>query len=142
MNNRTKSLWLPALLCLLGASGLLMALQRAGFQPRLVWFGHMAMLFYWPWLAGLPLFGAVGAYFSQRAQGTFRARLTAGLAPAFVVLVTFCIILPVGLARDGVSVLAYFGLAVANWVAIPCLALLLGALPFLREPTSQVLTEA
>ena len=36
-----------------------MLIQRAGFQPRLIWVAHTAMLFYWPWLAGLPIFGAL-----------------------------------------------------------------------------------
>ncbi|MGD1076727.1 MAG: hypothetical protein ABR881_00265 [Candidatus Sulfotelmatobacter sp.] len=135
MNDRTRNLWLPAMVSLLGASVLLMTLQRVGFQPRLVWIGRMAMLFYWPWLAGLPVFGAFGAYLSQRAQGPVRARLAAALCPVLVLLITLCLILPWALAIDGFSALrlAYFGLAVANWVAIPGLALLLGALPFLRE---------
>jgi hypothetical protein len=135
MNDRTKSLWLPAMVTLLGASVLLMALQRAGFRPRLVWMGDVAMLFYWPWLASLPLLGALGAYLSLRAQGPIRARLAAGLSPALVLLVAFCLILPLGLAIDGLSLLrlGYFALAVVNWVAIPGLALLLGALPFLHE---------
>jgi hypothetical protein len=48
-----------------------------------------------------------------------------------------CLILPwVGLDLDGFSALrlASFALAMANWVAIPSLALLVGALPFLRKP--------
>jgi hypothetical protein len=126
---------------LLSASALLMTLQRIGLQPHLVWMGNAAMMFYWPWLAGLPAFGALGAYLSQRVRGSVRTRLAAGLSPALVMLVTMCLILPWGLALDGFSALrlAYFGLAVANWVAIPGLALLLGVLPFLRQPH---LTEA
>lgn len=135
MNNRTRNLWLPAMANLLGASGLLMLLQKAGFQPRLVWVGPMAMLFYWPWLAALPVFGALGGYLSQRADGPARARFTAGLSPAIVLLATMCLILPWGLAIDGFSLLrlAYFGLALVNWVVIPGLALLIGALLFLGE---------
>jgi hypothetical protein len=144
MNYRTKALWLPAMVTLLGTSMLLMALQRAGFRPRLVWTGSVAMFFYWPWLAGLPVLGALGAYLSQRAQGPLRARLAAGLSPALLMLITLCLILPVGLAIDGFSLLrlGYFGLAVVNWVAIPGLALLLGAMPFLRQPNTLARTEA
>jgi hypothetical protein len=136
VNDRTKNLWLPGMITLLGASLLLMALQRTGFRPRLVWMGDVAMLFYWPWLAGLPVFGALGAYLSQRARGPIRTRLAAGLSPALVLLIAFGLSLPFGLAIDGLSLLrlGYFGLAVVNWVAIPGLALLLGALPFLKEP--------
>lgn len=138
MNNRTRNLWLPGMVTLLGASLLLLMMQRVGFRPRLVWMGNVAMQFYWPWLAGLPVFGALGASLSQRAHGTVRARLAAGLSPALVLLITFCLILPWGLAVDGVSLLrlGYFGLGIANWVVIPGLALLLGALPFLHESTA------
>jgi hypothetical protein len=135
MNTRTKSLWLPGMATLLGSSLFLMALQHTDFQPRLVWIGHAAMLFYWPWLAGLPLFGALGAYLSQRAHGSIRARLAAGLSPSLVLLIAMCVFLVWGLAVDGFSMfrLFYFVLAIANWVILPACALLLGALPFLKR---------
>lgn len=134
MNHRTKSLWLPGMVTLFAASALLMTLQRAGFQPRLLWVGNMAMLFYWPWLAGLPLCGSAGAYLSRRAQAPVLARIAVGISPALVSLIALCLILPWALAVDGFSIrrLVYFAVAVGNWAAIPALALLLGALPFLR----------
>jgi hypothetical protein len=139
VNDRSKNLWLPGMASLLGASLLLMILQRTSYQPRLVWFGHMAMLFYWPWLAGLPAFGALGAYLSKHAHGSLRTRLVAGSSPALVLFATFCVILPVGLAVDGFSLFrfTYFCLAVTNWVVLPALSLLLGALPFLSESPAQ-----
>ncbi|MGP0018405.1 MAG: hypothetical protein ACLPHP_07545 [Candidatus Sulfotelmatobacter sp.] len=135
MNHRTKSLWLPTLFTLLGASVSLMAAQLLGLQPRLVWIHGMGITLYWPWLAGLPLCGALGANLSQRAHGPVRARLAAGLSPALLMLIVMLLILPWGLAIDGVHffILVGFGLAVANWVALPAVALLLGAAPFLRE---------
>jgi len=135
MNTRTKSLWLPALATLFGASVTLLLLQRTGVQPRLIWLGSAAMLFYWPWLAALPIFGAFGAYASQRAHAPVKARLAAALSPALVLFVTLCLILPWALAVDGFSALrlGYFALTVLNWVAIPGVALLLGATPFLRS---------
>jgi len=144
MNHRTKSLWLPALITLFGASVLLTAVQFAGFQPRLVWFGRHAMLFYWHWLLVLPLFGAFGAYLSRRAQGSPGARLLAGLAPVVVMLITMCLILPWAIALDGLSplLIASFSVGLVNWVALPALALLIGAAPFLRQPERGVGTEA
>jgi hypothetical protein len=56
MNNRTKGFWLPAMVNLLAAMTLLMLMQRAGMQPRLIWVnaadGKFAMVFYFPcsWL--------------------------------------------------------------------------------------------
>jgi hypothetical protein len=139
MNARTKSLWLPGLVTLAGASGCLMLIQFAGLRPRPVRIGGVAMQLYWPWLATLPVFGALGAYLSQRAHGPIRTRLAVGISPALVMLAMMSLILPWGLAIDGFSFLriVYFGIGLANWVAIPGLALLVGAIPFLREPSLQ-----
>ena len=135
MNYRTKSFWLPALITLSGASVSLAATQFLGLQPQQVWVGKMGMTFYWPWLASLPIFGAVGAYISRRATGQVPTRLAAGLAPALVMLVVMFLILPWGLCLDGFHFfrLVHFGLGLINWVGIPAAALLLGALPFLRR---------
>lgn len=135
LNQRTRSLWLPALTTFFGASLSLMVCQLFGMQPRLVWIGKIAMSFYWPWLATLPIFGAVGAGLSQRAHGHAKARLAASLSPALIMLIVMALILPWGLAIDGLDFfrLVAFGLCLINWVAIPALALLLGALPFLRD---------
>jgi len=143
MNHRTKSLWLPALITLLGASLSLTLTQFLGPQPRLVWIGRLGMTFYWPWLASLPFFGAAGAYLSRRAQGPTRVRLAAGLSPALIMLIVMCLILPWGLAIDGLHFLRLvaFGLGLITWVAIPGFALLIGAVPFLREsePTAHTI---
>ena len=139
MNNRTKSLWLPALMTLLGASTSLALFQYLGARPHLVWVGNAALTFYWAWLATLPIFGAMGAYLSRRAQSSAWARLAAGVAPALVMLIVMCLILPWGLAIDGIHFfrLVSFGLGLTNWVAIPSVALLVGAVPFLDQAGSE-----
>ena len=136
MNHRTKSLWLPALATFLGASVSLMVCQFFGLQPHTVWIGKVGMSLYWAWLATLPIFGATGAHLSLRAQGCVSARLAAGLSPALIMLIVMCVILPWGLAIDGFDFfrLVGFGLGVVNWVVIPAVALLLGALPFVSQP--------
>lgn len=135
MNYRTKTLWLPTFLTLLGASVSLAATQFIGLQPQQIWVGKMGMTFYWPWLASLPIFGAVGAYMSRKAAGQIPICLVAGLSPALVMLVVMFLILPWGLFLDGLHFfrLVHFGLGLINWVGIPAAALLLGALPFLRK---------
>lgn len=135
VNKRTTTIWLPAVLSLLGASLLLMALERLGFQPREVRVGGFGMSLYWQWLISLPLFGALGAYLSQRAQGSIVARFAAALAPALVMLFLMSLILPWALAVRGFHSLPLVAVAigVANWVAIPALALAIGAVPFLKE---------
>jgi hypothetical protein len=141
LSQRTRSLWLPALTTFFGVSVSLMVCQFLGMHPRIVWVGKVAMWFYWPWLATLPVFGALGARLSQRAHGPAPARLAAGLSPALIMLTVMLLILPWGLAIDGFHFfqLVAFGLGLLNWVAIPGAALLLGTLPFLqKEPGSEL----
>lgn len=135
VNHRTKALWLPALATFLSASVSLMLCQFLGMHPRIVRVGEGSMWFYWPWLATLPIFGGLGALLSHRARGHIRARLAAGLSPALIMLIVMLLILPWGLAIDGLHFLQLvgFGLGLLSWVALPGLALLLGAIPFLRE---------
>jgi hypothetical protein len=147
MNHRTKSFWLPTLVTCSGASVSLLLLQLIGIEPRLIWidlrhvlpassalYGKVGMTFYWPWLASLPLFGALGACLSRHSQGNTFARLLTGLSPALTMLIVMCMILPFSLAIDGLTLsrLVVFGLwGVINWVAIPAMALLMGILPCL-----------
>jgi hypothetical protein len=143
MNSRTKSLWLPALMTLLGASSSLALFEYLGARPHLVWVGKVALTFYWAWLATLPIFGAMGAYLSRR-QSSAWARLAAGVAPALGMLIVMGLILPWGLAIDGIHFfrLVSFGLGLTNWVLIPAVALLAGVAPFLRPaaPGAQQIT--
>jgi len=135
VNHRTKSLWLPALATFFGSSVSLVVCQVFGLQPHMVWIGKIGMALYWAWLATLPIFGATGAHLSRRAHGGASARLTAGLSPALIMLIVMCVVLPWGLAIDGFDFfrLVGFGLGVVNWVVIPAVALLLGALPFVSS---------
>lgn len=134
MNYRTRSLWLPALVTFLGASVSLMLCQLLGMQPHIVWFERLAVSFYIPWLATLPLFGAAGAWLSRRAQGSMSMRFAAGISPGLIILIVMLLLLPWGLALDGLHFLQLvsFGLALITWVLIPAMALSLGVLPFLK----------
>jgi hypothetical protein len=135
MNKRTKNLWLPAMATILGASfamtcfngwaSVLVGCRRARWRYP----------YDWPWLAALPLFGALGAYLSRRAVGPVlsRSRLVAGLAAVLWLLLMSFSIEPVELAVNAFSQFLCYAYGVANWVAIPGFALLLGASPFLRE---------
>jgi len=138
MNNRTKGIWVPGLASLTAAMAFLMILQLAGLQPIFIWLPSGPPLeLYTPWLVAQPLFGAVGAYLSRRAGGDRRACLAAGLFPSMVMTVLFCVGFAVSLivARQlpPITLLAAFG-QVSFWIILPGLALLVGALPFLKEP--------
>ncbi len=146
MNNRTRSLWIPAMINVIVAPGLLMILQKLSVQPRVLWIGDMAMVLYLPWLITLPVFGALGAFLARRAQARFMNRIIVGLSPALAVLGAFALVLPVSLVVDRHQLtnfpFAYFALTIFNWVLLPALALFLGTLPFLREPESIAHSEA
>lgn len=145
MNYRTKTLWIPAMMTLLAASLSLMILQKTGFRPNLIWKGPIAVLFYVPWLASLPLAGAVGAYLAQRAHAAVSRRLLVATSPALLLLMVMSIILPLELIVDGFwwFRLIYFAVAAVNWVAVPGVALLIGAAPFLRGASEpRIMNEA
>lgn len=137
MNHRTRSLWLPALATFFGASVSLALCQFFGLKPHMVWVGRMGISLDWLWLVTLPIFGAAGAHLSRRANGPVLARLAAGLFPSIIMLIVMFVVLPWGLVIDGFDFfrLVGFGLGVVNWVVIPAIALLLGALPFLSQAT-------
>ncbi len=154
MNHRTKTLWLPGLMAFAASSILLMILQRLiMLRPTLlITLEHIIRLpaaFWWKnqvdviclcWWVLLPLCGAAGACLSRRAGGTRLACAAASLFPSLVMLGLFCCILPVSMVIDKNSYLMqhplYFVLAMVNWIMVPGLALLLGALPFLQRTTS------
>lgn len=144
MNYRTKSLWLPALITLLGAILSLVFFQHLGVRPYQLWFGKAALPLDWAWLVSLPIFGALGAHLSGRAYAPVTARLAAGLAPAIVMLMAMGVILPWGLAIDGIHFiqLVSFGLGLINGVVIPALALSVGAVPFLYKARPDQITTA
>ena len=145
MNHRTRTLWIPAMITLLAASVSLMILQKTGFRPNLIWKGPIAVLFYLPWLASLPLAGAAGAYLAQRAHAPISRRLLVAASPALLLLVVMSIVLPLDMIVDGFwwFRLVYFAVAVVNWVVVPGAVLLLGAAPFLHGASEQrILNEA
>ena len=69
MNNRTLTVWLPALVSLMVAMGSLTALKTIGAHPKIIWMGQTPLLLYLSWLALLPLSGAFGAHLSRAPGG-------------------------------------------------------------------------
>lgn len=135
MNNRTRSLWLPGLVSLTAAHGFLTILQLAGLPIHLFKLGSIIMPVYVPWLVMLPPCGAIGAYLSRRAGGERLARLAAGLFPCVVMVALFTMGLAVLIVtRGGAHSAVALLLGIFFWVVLPGVALLLGALPFLKAP--------
>lgn len=134
MNDRSRSLWLPALINIALAAAMLIISDKIGPHPVIV---HIPIL----WLLTLPLCGATGALLACRAHGSTAMRLTAGLAPSLVWLAVFCII-GITFALNWQPIfrgfpMNEFAMSGLSWVILPAPCLLLGTLPFLRKPVQE-----
>jgi hypothetical protein len=161
VNNRTKTLWLPAIVNLMGAAVLLIILEKVGAHSRMIQDGHLVLarlaarhigaakeltvidliadIPLLLWLFALPLSAAAGSLMAKRAQAPTSIRLIVGLAPSLVWLCVFvAMALEFELDRwqfpSGLPLEpTYFALSAFVWVVLPAVPLLLGTLPFLRE---------
>ena len=127
MNNRTKTLWLPALASLTGSMLWRLILQRSFPQSQpLLNHAGLPLAYQLLWLAALPLFGALSAYLSRRAGGDRLTGLTAALSPS-IVMIPLWIALAIRMSHP--SPRQWFGLlcGVLNWIVAPGIALSLGA---------------
>jgi len=132
MNNRTKTLWLPALVSLTGSMAWRLILQRSFPQSQpLLNHAGLPLTYQLLWLTALPLFGAAGAYLSRRAGGGRSTGLLAALFPS-IVMVPFWLALATRMSHP--SPRQWFGLfcGVLNWIVAPGIALSLGAWSVLR----------
>src|ERR1700689_781356 len=87
MNNRTKTLWLPALASLTGSMLWRLILQRSFPQSQpLLNHAGLPLTYQLLWLAALPLVGASSPYLSRRAGGGRLTGLTAGVSPSIVMI--------------------------------------------------------
>ena len=143
MNHRTKAVWIPGLISLTAASAVLALMQVWGLRPHIVWArSGLALLFYVPWLAAQPAFGAIGAYISRRNGGDWRERLTAGVLPSAAMVATFCVVACIEIAVNAITnghEITLIGLSsyIVAWSVVPGFGLTLGALPFLRNVRPQ-----
>jgi hypothetical protein len=142
VNDRTRQLWLPGLVCFATSMISLMVVQFTGVKPYPLQLGFITLpMFYLPWLVCLPIFGALGAYLSRRA-GAPRTRIfVVTLFPSLMFLASILLwVVPVTIfgskdpanafIRSHFSFGTVFGILLL--LSIPAVPLLLGALPFLR----------
>ena len=137
MQKRVHQLWIPGLLTMMLSTIFLIALQKLGFQPRLVGSGPNGILFYASWLASLPFFGALGAYLSARGGGLLGTALLASVFPALALTAVLLLLFPIDFVVERVigrpvdfgtvaTALLHDGIA---WILVPGAALLAGAFP-------------
>jgi len=141
MNYRIKALWLPGVCTGVLSMLLLRWLQAMSPEPAVFWLWRgVHLVTYWGWLACLPLVGAVGAFWSRRSGGRLLER---GLAACLHILVLMCVMTLIFCIRLVVDFRATLGIPFAGfviyllgWGIVPCVLLLVGALPFFRRGAS------
>jgi hypothetical protein len=99
MRKRVHQLWIPGFLTLTLSMIFLSMLQKLGFQPRIVGSGANPILFYAPWLASLPFFGALGAYLSARHGAFVGTVLLSSVFPVLALTPAFLSMFPIGRHR-------------------------------------------
>lgn len=133
MNNRTKQLWLPALVTSGLGTAFLAILEDEGIRRLVLQTPPVGAAQAYPlWLLSLPVLGFLGAYWSRRAGGAISARIIAGIFLSLIYFAVPFMILPIALVVDHrAPTIGVLGLAwvLLNWAVLPCLALLIGALP-------------
>lgn len=134
MQKRVHQLWIPGFLTLTLSAIFLITFQRLGFQPRIVGGCPSAILFYAPWLASLPFFGALGAHLSPRSGGLLGTVLLASVFPVLAVTAAFFLMFPIGFVIERIigSPVDFSIVATAilqdgiGWILVPGAALLAG----------------
>jgi hypothetical protein len=143
MNLRTRSLWLPALASLFASSLFLFALTEISRQPKVLvrLNSGAAQWLYGVWVVGQIACGALGAFLSRRVGGTRMARMVAGTFPAIVMLASCVIVIPVSALMQHNDFIFHnpgrLWWGAFLWAVVPAVTLLLGAAPFLEEPSKQ-----
>jgi hypothetical protein len=135
MNDRIKRLWLSVTVTWLGAILSFIVLGRID-HPELTLRRPIPVTFSLPWLTMLVLVGAAGACLAQRADAPRKTRLVVATSPAVLLGTMMLLLLPLRFADRYPWGLTFFAIDAENLVVVPGLALLLGALPFLRQPSA------
>ncbi|MGB8473175.1 MAG: permease prefix domain 1-containing protein [Candidatus Acidiferrum sp.] len=131
MTARVTQFWLPGMLTFVVSMVLLELVQKIGPKPIILSLdkGTPILMFYVGWLVMLPLAGAMGAYLSLRARGSFLVVLASSLFPMLPLVAVFLVAIPAGLAMGhGLMPKAFLTIGI-EWVLLPAVALLAGGLP-------------
>ena len=137
MSNHARRLWLPGLISLTGYMASMFILQRC-VPPLQKPLNHAAFPLGYQllWLATLPLFGAASVLLSKRAGGSRSISLIAALFPSIIMVPLW-----IGIATrmNHPSPRQWFGLfcGVMNWIVLPAMALLSGALPVWKSQVAE-----
>jgi hypothetical protein len=136
MQKRVHQLWIPGFLTMTLSIVFLVALQKLGFNARMVSWRDSDIFFNAPWLVSLPFLGAFGAYISSRAGGSRGTVLLASIFPPLALTAAFLLMFPIdfiveriiGIRVDFRIVAAALLRDGVDWILVPGVALLVGGL--------------
>jgi hypothetical protein len=162
MSHTAKTIWMPGMAALLGATLVLFVMTSVvpptawvnpnsatlrlaemlapGEKAEPAWAdARPAVVLLFIWMASYMAFGALGAFWSRRAGGGLADRFLAGVFPVALHLVTFLLPMFVTVFSSSPrfpehSDPAWLIRTALVWVVIPGVLLAIGALPFLRNP--------
>ena len=144
LKQRIQTMWMPGL----AAAILTLAVSISANRAAATLFAgpRTAMFVYRGWLLILTALGALAAYWSRRAGGSIAKRIAAALFPAATIVAALAslitnpelkIVVIASVFSPGDVQISQILPAIANSVVggilLPAIALLAGALPFLRE---------
>ncbi len=143
LKHRIQTLWMPGLVAAILTAAVSIAANR--LATTLLGGPHMAMFVYSGWLLILAGIGAFAAYWSRREGGSIANRTSAALFPAATLLAALTSLvtnpeLKIAVVASVFSpgemrilpILPVIANSVVGGIFLPALALLAGALPFLR----------
>jgi hypothetical protein len=143
LKQRIQRLWLPGIVPMILAMGILCFGLRAGLNPRTVEISpRVPALLYLAWLLILPGMGALAAYWSRRAGGSVANRAAAALFTALTMIAISLVVMILAVfADDHMKASSVFMVLLSNTIGgiliagilLPAVALLAGAWPFLRD---------
>jgi cation transporter-like permease len=138
LKDRIMRMWLPGAVSMTLAMGILLTALWVGRLPRMTEISpRISVYIYVAWLLILPVIGAFAAYWSRRAGGSVVNRAAAALFTVATMVAILSTLVYLGLLADhGIKSPRFLNVFLSSTVGgilIPALALLLGALPFLRR---------
>ena len=144
MSKFGKQVILPSGLAFAMASIALAVEMRLGPRPIVWTFPTGALVMYRIWPIALLITGAVSAYLSMRGGANKGRRAWVAITPALYMLLVMLSVVAIVLAGHWLNLLPAqpiywwaFLTGVVNWVVIPAIALLLGAVPFCGRSVEQ-----
>lgn len=135
VRNSFRQVCIPGLVTFFGAAVALVVVGKLGVEPRaFVAMPLPPVLFYVPWLAALPVIGALGAFLAKRADARGIGVHVSSTFPAILMAIAMATTLTIILLVQGRTPPALtpgmFAAAAMSWVFVPGGVLLAGDMLF------------